>query len=125
MAVKRVFGTVDGIPVILEQSSGDRWTVPVPFDQDGEYVVEIIAEDEAGNRAYAAKMLFVVNTALLCVHVKQPPFYAALLDPGFKVTVLPTGLHVRIDEKEICIQALPKGYSLEFIDTSCGMPGRR
>ena len=61
--VKRVFGRVDGQEVELYADSGDRWSVPIPFDADGEYVVEILAEDDAGNQAYMAKMLFVVNTA--------------------------------------------------------------
>lgn len=47
--VKRVFGRVDGCEVELNRSEGDWWNVPVPFDTDGEYVVEILAEDEAGN----------------------------------------------------------------------------
>ena len=49
MAVARVFGLVDGIEVILQKVDEDRWSVPVPFDADGEYVVEVVAEDEAGN----------------------------------------------------------------------------
>ena len=44
--VKRVFGRVDGCEVELNRSEGDWWNVPVPFDTDGEYVVEILAEDE-------------------------------------------------------------------------------
>ena len=47
MAVARVFGLVDGIEVILQKVDEDRWSVPVPFDADGEYVVEVVAEDEA------------------------------------------------------------------------------
>ena len=50
--VKRVFGRVDGQEVELYADSGDRFSIPVPFDVDGEYVVEILAEDEAGNQAY-------------------------------------------------------------------------
>ena len=38
--VKRVFGRVDGQEVELYADSGDRWSMPVPFDVDGEYVVE-------------------------------------------------------------------------------------
>ena len=53
--VKRVFGRVDGCEVELNRSEGDWWNVPVPFDTDGEYVVEILAEDEAGNQAYNSK----------------------------------------------------------------------
>ena len=45
--VKRVFGRVDGCEVELNRSEGDWWNVPVPFDTDGEYVVEIHARDQA------------------------------------------------------------------------------
>lgn len=78
--VKRVFGRVDGRDIELYMDTGNRWSVPVPFDADGEYVVEIIAEDEAGNRSYMAKILFMVNAALLCAHVEQVPFYGQLID---------------------------------------------
>lgn len=88
MAVKRVFGTIDGIDVVFEQSLGDRWIVPVPFDEDGEYVVNVIAEDEAGNRTCIAKILFVVNTALLCVHVKKTRYYTELLGINYKAKVI-------------------------------------
>ena len=36
MAVNRVFGRVDGADVVLNKTAGDRWSVPVPFDVDGE-----------------------------------------------------------------------------------------
>ena len=87
--VKRVFGRVDGQEVELYADSGDRWSVPIPFDADGEYVVEILAEDDAGNQAYMAKMLFVVNTALLCAHVEPLPYYGQLIDVLPDADVLP------------------------------------
>lgn len=68
MAVARVFGRVDGVEVVMQPVEGDRWSVPVPLDQDGEYVVEIIAEDEAGNQAYLARMLYTVDTGNICIH---------------------------------------------------------
>lgn len=90
MAVARVFGQVDGVEIVLEPKEGNRWEVPVPFDEDGEYAVEILAEDEAGNRAYMAKMLFVVNTAQLCVHMIPMPFYGKLLaDRRYTATLRP------------------------------------
>ncbi len=76
--VKRVFGKVDGADVILQQK-GDRWTVSVPFDSDGEYVVEIMAEDEAGNISYVSKMLFLVNKAMIRSYMIPLPYYATLL----------------------------------------------
>ena len=76
--VKRVFGRVDGQEVELSAASGDRWSVPIPFAADGAYVVEILAEDYAGNQAYRAKMLFVINTALLCAHVEPLPYLSLI-----------------------------------------------
>ena len=78
MAVSRVFGRVDGVEVILNKVEGDRWSVPVPFDSDGEYVVEIVAEDEAGNQTYLAKMLYTVDAGNICVHALPMPKYLFL-----------------------------------------------
>lgn len=82
MAVAHVFGRVDGAKVVLNKEDGDRWSVPVPFDFDGEYVVEIIAEDEAGNQTYLAKMLYTVDAGNICVHALPMPKYLFLLQHG-------------------------------------------
>ncbi len=47
--MQKVIGKVDGREVIYERSTGDKWTVTVPLDLDGMYVVEVTAYDEAGN----------------------------------------------------------------------------
>lgn len=99
--VKRVFGLVDGTEVELYCAEGGRWSITVPFATDGEYVVEILAEDEAGNRSYMAKVLFVVNTALLCAHMERVPFYGQLLEPV------------------ICGNLINAKYYSELIDPSC------
>lgn len=80
MAVTRVFGTVNGTEVEFERNE-KRWSISVPFDKDAEYVVAIIAEDEAGNRSYMAKMLVVVNSAELKAYQTEIPYYAVLLEP--------------------------------------------
>ena len=89
MAVARVFGRVDGAEVVMEQTQGDIWSVPVPLDYDGEYVVEIIAEDGAGNQSYMAKMLLCVDSSGLCVQVLPIPYFAELLDSIYHADVLP------------------------------------
>lgn len=100
MAIKRVYGTVDGAEVILEHADGDRWWVPVPWDRDGEYVVEIIAEDEAGNQSYMAKMLFVVNAALLCVRVIPLPYTATLQEPRYTAEIQRPRYYTELIEPE-------------------------
>ena len=58
----RVYGKVNGREIELEyDQTRDRWQVPVPGDQDGEYVIEIYAEDEAGNRDFKCLILFEVS----------------------------------------------------------------
>lgn len=71
---------MDGSDVILQQQNGDRWTVPVPLDEDGEYIVEIIAEDDAGNQSYVAKMLFVVNKAMIKSYMLSLDYIAELIN---------------------------------------------
>lgn len=75
MAVARVYGRVDGVEVVLEPAQEDFWSVLVPLDQDGEYAVEIIAEDEAGNWSYLARMLYTVDAGNICIHMLPLPQY--------------------------------------------------
>ena len=103
--VTRVLGTVDGKEVIFNRIEGDRWQISVPYDKDGEYVVEVIAEDEAGNRAYVARMLFIVDTESLCVHViDTSPYWTSLCEPHLN-TILSD-----------CLQ-----YYTELMESECDM----
>lgn len=121
MAVKKVFGRVDGVEVILQWAEGDRWSVPVPLDQDGEYVVEIIAEDEAGNQAYMAKMLFVVNTALLCVHVIPVPYYGVLQDDLFALDVVSNTFECAATDDKLIATICHENYYSEIINPVCNL----
>ena len=49
--VVKVSGKIDGKEVIFERAEGDRWNATVPYDLDGMYVVELTAENDAGNIA--------------------------------------------------------------------------
>lgn len=104
MAVARVFGTVDGVEVILQYAQGDVWQVPIPLDQDGEYVVEIIAEDEAGNRSYLAKMIFLVDSSNLCVHLVPQPFYAQLIDCSYTAQIRPCQYFAELIEPQCTLK---------------------
>lgn len=88
MAVTKVFGTVDGVEVIMQCAQGDVWQVPVPLDQDGEYAVEVISEDEAGNRSYLARMLFCVDSSKLCIHTIPLKYYASILPAKYECRII-------------------------------------
>ena len=65
--ITKVIGKVDGQEVVFERSEGDKWTVTVPYDLDGMYVIEVTAYNDAGNVTYCTKMLLIVDPATLCV----------------------------------------------------------
>ena len=59
--VVRVYGSANGVDITFTPIGDDRWECAVQKFPSGEYVVDLYAEDEAGNVGYAATMLFVVN----------------------------------------------------------------
>lgn len=72
--VTRVYGRVEGESVIFTLSDNNVWNCNVPAVPDGEYVVELYAEDEAGNVTYFATILFTVDTKHLTFKVKWIKF---------------------------------------------------
>jgi hypothetical protein len=58
--VARVFGKANGAEIIFTRMEGDRWEITVPSNIEGEYAVELYAEDDAGNQSFACAMLFTI-----------------------------------------------------------------
>jgi hypothetical protein len=112
--IKRVFGKVDGTEVILHQD-GDRWTVPVPIDSNGEYVVEILAEDEAGNISYMAKMLFAVNGGLVSAQMVSIP-YMSELQEGTTAHLFDRLYSAEMQLSHINAALIEKQYNAEIVD---------
>ena len=59
--VTRVWGKADDIEIMLEKGEDGRWTGLIPWSDDGEYVIELYAEDLAGNIGYYCTMLFAIS----------------------------------------------------------------
>lgn len=70
MAVARVIGKTDTFEVIFDKIDNDNWTVDVPSNIIGEYIMDLYAYDEAGNIGFMATAMFTVDTTNLCFHVK-------------------------------------------------------
>ena len=87
--IVKVSGKIDGKEVIFEKADGDQWSVMVPYDLDGMYVVELTAENEAGNIAYCTKMLLIVDPATLCVKLVPLDYMVEVISEDYKVTVIP------------------------------------
>lgn len=86
--VARVYGKIDGVDIILSEKAG-KWIVPVPIKVDGVYIVEIIAEDTAGNSTYLAEMVFVVNKTVVETYLISLDYRGVLVDP-YNVGLLDT-----------------------------------
>ena len=86
--VAKVIGKVDGSEVIYEKGEGDKWTVTVPSDLDGMYVVEVTAYDEAGNSAYCTKMLLIVVPATLCVSLVPYEYIVEVVQDDYMIDVV-------------------------------------
>lgn len=65
--VVKVYGTSNGIDIIFtpSETEEDTWICSVPPSASGEYVVDLYAEDEFGNKAYTATVLFAIDIAHL------------------------------------------------------------
>lgn len=83
--VRRVFGRVNGFEVSFEHQGGDWWNVTVPSNLEGEYIVDIYAEDEAGNIARKCKMLFAICGHELRAYVLDSGYRAQLKEGGYNV----------------------------------------
>jgi len=111
--VKRVFGNIDGVDISLTRS-GDRWEITVPLDSYGEYVIEILAEDEAGNTSYMAKTLFVVDGSMLRRYLIPLPFYAELLY-GYNFYLIDSDYTATLQPRNTVSIALENRYKAELI----------
>lgn len=86
--ITKVIGKVDGQEVIFERSEGDKWTVTVPYDLDGMYVVEVTAYSDTGVIAYCAKMLLIVDPATLCVQLMPYDYIVEVVQNEYIVDVI-------------------------------------
>ena len=68
--IKQIIGTVDGSDIVLKADPAGMWTATVPAKPNGEYIVALWAEDDAGNRTYFCTVLLTYDITQLCCHIK-------------------------------------------------------
>ena len=60
--ITNVYGKCDGVFINFKQASNGRWECVVPTDfTDGTYVIELYAEDIAGNIAFYTGTLYMCD----------------------------------------------------------------
>lgn len=68
--ITKVYGSCNSISVTFTLNDRGRWETVYPIEQSGRYILELYAEDEAGNTGYLATMMFTVDITNLCVTLK-------------------------------------------------------
>ena len=63
MAVVKLIGKADNFELVFAQNEKGLWETTVPFDEDGIYILDLLAVDEAGNESRYAIALFTVDTS--------------------------------------------------------------
>lgn len=81
--VTRVYGQLNNeAEISFTQISEAEWRAVVPAAPDGEYVVSLWADDDAGNTAYYATMLFIIKAHEVIAMRFMPDYYAIRLKKG-------------------------------------------
>lgn len=84
--VTRVFGRVDGIEVgFMEQSEG-LYKVEFPRKlNSGNYIVEVYAEDDAGNVSYCSTLICTIDASGACIHIERFGYRLELIDQSIRL----------------------------------------
>lgn len=65
--VKALYGKCNGADILFSQDEQGRWTTAVPASENKTYIIEVWAEDEAGNVSYFATIEAAYNSDTLCM----------------------------------------------------------
>ena len=81
----QVWGMLGSSKIIFDKADGNIWKVTVPFLESGEYIVALYAVDEAGNQAYVATILYVVDVENLRYEIRMLDYAAEAQTTGFMI----------------------------------------
>lgn len=113
--IVKVSGKVDGQDVIFERSEGNQWNITVPYDLDGMYVIEVTAENDAGNAAYCTKMLLIVDPATLCVKLVPLDYMVEVVPEEYETHIIPEDYLVEVMEEQYQVATLPDLFYVEVV----------
>ena len=113
--IVKVSGKVDGQDVIFERSEGNQWNITVPYDLDGMYVIEVTAENDAGNVAYCTKMLLIVDPATLCVKLVPWDYMVEVVPEECETHIIPEDYLVEVMEEQYQVATLPDLFYVEVV----------
>lgn len=112
--VAKIFGKINGQDLNFEHDKGDFWKLEIPFLNDGEYIIEIFAQDEAGNISYITKALYTIKAG--DVHIKILPYINYIFDKietEYCFAITDNEIIVQRNKEEYCFCIINEEYVFE------------
>ena len=114
--VTRAWGTANGYEVVLSRQDGDRWAFTVPSLPDGTHIVmDLMAEDEAGNIGYLATILIAARRHQMQVRILHKGYSVEIKKTGYSASVRDTGYTASISGKGYKAVLRERGYRIDRI----------
>lgn len=86
--IDRIIGSVEGGNVVFNfNEQTGTWDAQVPSLPSGEYVVEVTVYDYAGNTAYTATMLFIIELDKIQVRTLNLDYTGEFKNSPFRWTI--------------------------------------
>lgn len=113
--IKRIWGSCDGVEILLRQGQEGLWETTVPSRPTGEYTVALWAEDDAGNRSYFCSILMTYDITQLCCRVQllevgadwsTDQVAAVLSRREMSARLLPDPVGITVDLHEIVVELI-------------------
>ena len=82
--VTRVFGRAGQYDLEFIKTSEGLWTAAVPFVESCEYVIDLYAEDEAGNISYYATDLLTFDASKLQVQAVPLQYVPTFIGQAYR-----------------------------------------
>lgn len=109
--VTRAYGFANGQAITLTRDVGDFWTAEVPYNEDGEYVVELYAEDEAGNIGYMCTILFVVSHHEMKAYIVPRGYAARKAHKGYEACPILEKMAAKLKTRRFGAGMLRRGFA--------------
>lgn len=122
----KLTGKIEGQQVAFElirqEGRTSVFKAEVPANLDGEYVVELTAEDDAGNIAFVCKYLVTIDLTNLCVHLMPLQDYVLIDQSSYPELEDVFGVVDMINVSTECdLWNVSPGYWLEPMYPECAL----
>lgn len=120
--IVRLYGTCNGSPVVFTNTGKNLWSVTVPRYASGEYLVQLTAEDEAGNKSHFLDALLAYDLYHLTVSLIERSYKERFLGKRYSARLCKLKYRIKgvNNLKEVFILGEERYVSFEVVPTKSG-----